>query len=243
MYADQPITCVSVTGRLSFDGAVKQWVQLAQGRTVVLVPDAAREDPAEWVATLTAAQADAWDGTPGQIASALASGWTPPIQTLLIGGEAIPPALWTALVATGIPAWNLYGPTECTVDATAGRITGDTPTIGTPLPGVQVWVVTSDGELAPIGTDGELWIGGAGVARGYVDEPAATAAAFVPDPWSGVPGSRVYRTGDWGHWRADGTLVVRGRRDTQVKVRGHRVELGEVEAGAARSIRRCGRRW
>src|SRR5207253_7620449 len=100
---------------------------------------------------------------------------------------------------------------------------------GRPIADTQLQVVTPHGQLAPIGAPGELWIGGAGVARGYLGRADITAARFVPDPFSEVPGARVYRSGDGARYRPDGTLEYLGRLDYQVKVRGYRIEPGEIE--------------
>ncbi|HEU4412266.1 MAG TPA: amino acid adenylation domain-containing protein, partial [Polyangiaceae bacterium] len=151
---------------------------------------------------------------------------------VLVGGEPVDPALWAALgAAERLEAYNLYGPTECTVDATAARVRDwPGPTLGRPLAGVGLYVLEAGGELAPPGVPGELCVGGVGVARGYLGRPALTAERFVPDPFSPEPGARLYRTGDLVRRLPDGRLEFLGRADHQVKVRGHRVELGEVEA-------------
>lgn len=158
-------------------------------------------------------------------------------RTLVIGGE--------ALYADSVAHWwggdppvrivNEYGPTEatvgCTVQDVAGYpVDGGAVPIGKPIPGARTWIADSFLQPAPVATPGELCIGGGGLARGYHRRPALTAERFVPDPFSGVPGARLYRSGDRAVLRPDGPLVFLGRRDRQVKLRGHRVELEEIEA-------------
>jgi amino acid adenylation domain-containing protein len=161
------------------------------------------------------------------------------LQRVFCGGEALP-AEWAAELAARLPQAavnNLYGPTEAAIDATwAGWSPADahgTVPIGTPIDNLQAHVVDRDGHGLPAGVPGELWLGGAGVARGYLGRPALTAEKFVPDAWSGVPGARAYRTGDRVRRRADGVLEFLGRTDHQVKLRGFRLEPGEVEAALA----------
>jgi amino acid adenylation domain-containing protein len=126
---------------------------------------------------------------------------------------------------------NLYGPTECSVWSTFAEVERDqTPHIGRPIHNTRVYVLDESHELAPVGVAGELYIGGAGVGRGYWRRPEMTAERFVPDPFSHEPGRRLYRTGDLVRWRADGTLQYLGRIDHQVKILGHRIELGEIES-------------
>jgi hypothetical protein len=138
-------------------------------------------------------------------------------------------SLWRELAASGIPSFNFYGPTECTVDSTVARITAGSAHIGRPVQHTRVFVLDAGLRLVAPGVAGELYIGGAGVARGYVGRPGLTAERFVASPF-GPPGSRMYRTGDLVRWAAGGDLEFLGRADDQVKVRGFRIELGEVEA-------------
>ncbi|HYO14949.1 MAG TPA: amino acid adenylation domain-containing protein [Thermoanaerobaculia bacterium] len=155
----------------------------------------------------------------------------PTLGTLIVGGEACPPDLprrWGA----GRRLFNAYGPTEgtvfCTVagpEALEGRIT-----IGRPVHDAEVYVLDRELRPAPAGVPGELCLGGAGLARGYLRRPDFTAERFVPHPFAAEPGARLYRTGDLVRWLADGALEFLGRIDRQVKVRGVRVEPGEVEA-------------
>ncbi|WP_038223419.1 AMP-binding protein, partial [Xanthomonas maliensis] len=124
------------------------------------------------------------------------------------------------------------GPTETTTFATTHRIidaTGSIP-IGSPIGNTRIYVLDALGLPAPIGVAGEIYIGGDGVALGYVNRPALTAERFLPDLFSGKPGARLYRSGDLGRWRTDGVLEYLGRNDGQVKVRGFRVEVGEIES-------------
>jgi syringomycin synthetase protein SyrE len=156
------------------------------------------------------------------------------LSHLIVGGEACPaslPALW-ARSEQGQHFINVYGPTETTACVTMHwcRPEEGVPPIGRPMANHQLHVLDDDGEPVARGVAGEIHIGGAGVARGYLGQPALTAERFIPDPFSSEPGARLYRTGDLGRWRSDGVLEYLGRLDHQVKIRGFRIELGEVES-------------
>jgi amino acid adenylation domain-containing protein len=167
--------------------------------------------------------------------------WPPGLRLVILGGEqvhATAVARWRARFGDRVRLVNTYGPTEATIIATACDLgAADTdladpagrPGIGRPISQTTAYVLDPNGRPAPPGTPGELCLGGAGLARGYLGDPARTADRFMPDPY-GPPGSRLYRTGDRVRWRADRTLEFLGRLDNQVKVRGFRVEPGEVEA-------------
>ncbi|MDI5978875.1 non-ribosomal peptide synthetase [Amycolatopsis magusensis] len=149
----------------------------------------------------------------------------------LCGAEELTPELAEVLAATHDQAWNLYGPTETTAWTTADRLVAGQPvSLGRPTPNSSVYLLDDDLRLVPAGVTGEICVGGSGLARGYLDRPGPTAARFVPDPFSTRRGARLYRTGDRARYRRDGSLEYHGRRDDQVKLRGHRIELGEVEA-------------
>jgi amino acid adenylation domain-containing protein len=158
------------------------------------------------------------------------------LRHVLFGGEVVDPQCVSAVLGAGPPQHllHVYGPTESTTLATA-HVVGHvdegalTVPIGTPIANTTIYVLDAAMEPVPIGVPGELYIGGAGLARGYVNQPELTARCFVPDPFANAPGARLYRTGDLVRWRADGDLEFIGRRDFQVKLRGFRIELGEVE--------------
>ncbi|HYH81956.1 MAG TPA: amino acid adenylation domain-containing protein, partial [Longimicrobium sp.] len=163
-----------------------------------------------------------------------------PRQRLILGGEASQRA-WVGELrrrAPGMAVINHYGPTETTVGVLTNTVDDDDTSAGTvplgrPLGRTRVYVLDGAGEPVPVGVAGELHVGGAQVARGYLGRPALTAERFVPDAFSATPGARLYRTGDRARWRADGVVEFLGRTDFQVKVRGFRVELGEIDARLA----------
>ncbi|MFC1433676.1 non-ribosomal peptide synthase/polyketide synthase [Streptacidiphilus sp. N1-3] len=157
----------------------------------------------------------------------------PPAATLLAGTERVSPEL-VGRYARGRMMFNAYGPTEATTNSTLGRCDPDTPVgsivpIGVPDPGTRAYVLDDRLGPVPAGATGELYLGGAGLARGYLGRPALTAERFVADPFGG-PGERLYRTGDLVRWKPDGRLEFLGRADAQVKVRGFRIEPGEIES-------------
>ncbi|HSP76994.1 MAG TPA: amino acid adenylation domain-containing protein, partial [Myxococcaceae bacterium] len=159
-----------------------------------------------------------------------------PLRALLFGGEAAD-GRWVHEVLThGAPGQilNIYGPTECTVLATCYRAESTTERswlpLGRPISNTQVYVLDGRLEPVPVGGVGEVYIGGDGLAVGYLERPELTAERFIPHPFSGEPGARLYRTGDRARRREDGNLEFLGRRDDQVQVRGFRIERGEVEA-------------
>ncbi|HEU0055523.1 MAG TPA: amino acid adenylation domain-containing protein, partial [Longimicrobium sp.] len=158
------------------------------------------------------------------------------LTRLMCGGEPLAPSL-AQRVRERLPQarlHNLYGPTESAVSVTGPVTAGDdalaTVPIGRPSPNVRIYLLDEWGGPAPVGVAGELYVGGAQLARGYLDRPGLTAERFVPDPFGGRPGERLYRTGDLGRWRPDGRIEFLGRTDFQVKVRGFRIEPAEIEA-------------
>jgi len=155
------------------------------------------------------------------------------IDTILLGGEALPGALVKDINAiSNAEIQNMYGPTETTIWSTTGPATAvdGTVSIGTPIANTKIYVLDDDRRPVPIGKPGELWIGGDGVARGYWNQPDLTEQRFVSNPFSTDAAARMYQTGDLVSWMPDGTLDYIGRTDFQVKIRGFRIELGEIEA-------------
>jgi len=150
----------------------------------------------------------------------------------LCGGEALSRELANRLLGRGAVLWNLYGPTETTIWSTIYKVEKDhgSVSIGRPIANTQIYVLDEYLNCVPVGVTGELYIGGVGVARGYVGRAAETSEKFIPDPFSEAAGMRLYRTGDLARYWPDGNLEFLGRMDQQVKIRGHRIELGEIEA-------------
>lgn len=236
MYSAQP-RVVGWNASVSFDASVQQWARVCRGDTLVIIDEQQRTDPTQLRAVIDEHGIDDLDLTPSHWEilrdCLLASVGDGRKLRLFVGGEAVPDRTWQELASAGgegkIEALNLYGPTECTVDATAAWIEGTGPHIGPPLRGVRAYVLDEALQVVPAGSPGELYLAGPGVTRGYVNRPGLTAQRFVADPFAGN-GDRMYRTGDRVSWRPDGALEFLGRVDRQVKVRGFRVELGEIEA-------------
>jgi amino acid adenylation domain-containing protein len=225
---------VGLNAPFAFDASVKQLVQLLSGHTLYIVPEELRPDAARLRDFINENSLDVLDCTPSQLKLLLEAG---PLNTslVLVGGEALDSTLWGALsTQTATRFFNLYGPTECTVDATSCEVRSSQPSLGRPLPNVQVYVLDDHLQPVPWGIDGELYIGGYGLARGYLNRPDLTAARFVPDPFAATPGSRLYRTGDRARFLPEGSLEFLGRFDEQVKLHGYRIELGEIESLLAR---------
>ncbi|MER7825725.1 amino acid adenylation domain-containing protein [Streptomyces sp. NPDC096097] len=231
---------VAAVTTASFDIAVLELlVPLVCGATVRVVDRDTARDGTLLAKELDAAPVTVVQATPATWHQLMESGWQAPHVRALCGGEALPSALAERMRTALGTVRNVYGPTETTVWSTAHRLSGpvgDGPVpIGTALANTRLHVLDAGLRPVPVGVFGELYIGGDGVARGYHGRPGLTADRFVPDPY-GV-GERLYRTGDLVRRLADGTLEYRGRADGQVKVRGHRMELGEIESALARHPR------
>ncbi len=221
---------------LAFDIAVLELLlPLTVGATTVIATEDDLRHPSQLLQLMATAGITIMQATPALWRNLLAAGWrgTPRLR-LLCCGEALDRDLATELLAAGTELWNLYGPTETTVWSCCERVREEAGpvSIGRPIANTRCYVLDEQLQPVPIGARGELWIGGDGVALGYHGQPALTSERFRADPLHGEqPGDgRMYRTGDRARWRADGRLDVLGRRDFQVKLRGFRIEPGEIEA-------------
>ncbi|MGN9822085.1 amino acid adenylation domain-containing protein, partial [Streptomyces sp. SD11] len=226
-------------GPLTFDAAQEQlFATLLHGGRLVLggaeqwTPERVLREIREQAVTSVDITPALWEMLIPGLAEQGALG--PDFRLLIMGGEAMPArtlAEW--FTHTSVPVYNVYGPTEATITSVAGLlrqpVTSSVPPIGLPIAETKVYVLDARFKPVPIGVPGELFIGGAGVARGYGGRPALTAERFVADPFAG-DGSRMYRSGDRVRWPASGQLEFLGRADHQIKVRGVRIEPGEIEA-------------
>ncbi|SHF27262.1 non-ribosomal peptide synthetase [Streptoalloteichus hindustanus] len=218
----------------SFDASWQPLVGIFGGHEIVLLSDEVRGDPRLQVAVLLDRGVDFIEVSPSYFAQLATSGLVRdgrcPLAVLGVGGEAVPASQWAGMRAfQGTEAYNFYGPTECTVDSVVARVAEtDRPVIGRPIANTRVYVLDAGLRPVPPGVAGELYVAGAGVTRGYLRRAALTAHRFVADPF-GQAGSRMYRTGDVVRWTEDGRLDYVGRADDQVKVRGFRIEPGEIE--------------
>ncbi|MFI6509990.1 amino acid adenylation domain-containing protein [Streptosporangium sp. NPDC050855] len=233
-FAVEPGAVYTLLQSLSFDfGVTIFYLSLMTGGELHLADPQA---PVEELAGLLN-RTDYLKMTPSHLASLLAGVDEPaevlPRRLLILGGEASRWG-WARELAAYTPVVNHYGPTEATVGISTHVVTGEDERssnlpIGRPLPGAAVYVLDEHRRPVPPGMTGEIYLGGDRLARGYLGRPGLTAERFLPDPYGG-PGARMYRTGDLGRWLPSGDLCFLGRRDLQVKVRGYRVELPEIES-------------
>ena len=215
---------------ISFDASVSEWVMtLLSGGTLVIGRRGERliggvlEEllKVEGVSVVT---------VPPSVLRTLREQELPKLKTLVVAGESCPEGVGERW-GQGRLLLNAYGPTETTVCASISEpLKGEGAPIGRPIANTQVYVLDEEMRVVPVGVIGELHIGGAGLARGYLGRAELTAERFVPNPYGKRAGERMYRTGDLARWRGDGNLEYVGRKDQQVKIRGYRIELGEIEA-------------
>jgi acyl-coenzyme A synthetase/AMP-(fatty) acid ligase len=214
---------------------------LSQGGRLCLPEGEDHRDPARLATLIERADISHFLALPSLHAQLLGELGNHHLACAIVAGEACPAELPRTHAARlpGATLVNEYGPTEGSVWCTGWRadLTPDEESmaIGRPIPGARIHILDAALEPVPIGIEGEIYVAGAGVARGYLQRPTLTAERFVPDPYGVVTGERLYRTGDLGRYRPDGVIEYRGRIDQQVKIRGFRIELGEIEA----ALRRC----
>ena len=227
----QPNSRVLQFASLSFDGSVTELVMtLLAGATMVM---GTRDSllPGPNLIQLLRNFAIATVVLPPSVLAVLPANELPAVRTIIVAGEACSRDL-VAKWSSGHRFFNGYGPTECTVCTTIVECTDskEAPPIGRPIANTQVYILDAQKQLVPIGVPGELYIGGVGVTRGYLNRPELTAERFIPNPFSKDSGSRLYKTGDLTRYLPDGNIEFLGRIDYQVKIRGFRIELGEIEA-------------
>jgi amino acid adenylation domain-containing protein len=220
---------------------------LLHGARLVVVPQTVARSPMEFTGLMRQHGVTVLSQTPSAFgrlldSSALAEdwAWTSAIRYVVFGGEALEHAALRPWFAHRTDPQskliNMYGITETTVHVTWREVQPEDVTapparrVGGPLADLALYVLDADAQPVPVGVCGEIYVGGAGLARGYAGRPGLTAQRFLPDPFSGEAGARLYRSGDLARWRADGDLEYMGRADQQVKIRGHRIEPGEIEA-------------
>ena len=204
------------------------FVALAGGGRLVLADDDLARDPVSLANLLRDSGATFLQASPTTWRMLIESGWSPPAGfRVLSGGEAMSADLVRRLRATDADVWNMYGPSEATVFCFGTRLSGDATWV--PAANTTTYLLDGDLEPVPFGVPGQIFVGGDGLARGYLGRPGSTADAFLPDPYTATAGGRMYATGDIGRRDHDGRIEILGRRDHQLKIRGFRVELGEIE--------------
>ncbi|MGW8362704.1 amino acid adenylation domain-containing protein [Streptomyces wedmorensis] len=222
----------------AFDAAWQPQLWMLDGHALHIVTEDTLRDPDLLVSFIEENRIDFIEVTPSHAMQLAGAGLIEegrcPLLALGVGGEAVPSPLWREMrELEGTAGFNLYGPTECTVDALAANVAGsERPLVGRPTANTTAYVLDARLQPVPAGVIGELYLAGAGLARGYLDRRSLTAERFVADPF-GPPGTRMYRTGDLVRWMPDGTIDYLGRTDDQVKIRGFRIELGEITAALA----------
>ncbi len=219
---------------IGFDVSVQEiFSPLAAGATIVLADDSVRKDPVPKLADLMIEERITVAELPPSLMPYMQAGSLGSLRLVSVGGEAFPPSLVQAWAQDGRRFFNGYGPTETTVAVVVGELKPDgnkRPAMGLPIANHRVYLLDSKMELVPPGVAGELYVAGIGLASGYFGQDDLTAKSFLPNPFFEPGYEYVYRTGDLARWRPDGRLEYIGRADSQVQVRGFRVELGDIEA-------------
>ncbi len=228
---------ISLNAPIPFDASMQQIVMLTRGHGLQIIPLEVRAEGASMLTYLRDHKIQVLDCVPSQLKLMLEAGLTDVNQwkplAVLPGGEAIDETTWQQLVrCKDILFFNMYGPTECTVDSTICdvRTSPDRPVIGKPVNNARFYILDPGGQPVPTGVAGELYIAGDGLARGYLNRPELTSEKFISDPFVSKPDARMYKSGDLVRCLPDGNIDFLGRVDQQVKIRGFRIELGEIES-------------
>ncbi len=225
----------SLNAPLLFDASVEQWIMLLSGETIVIVPQEIRMDGKKMISWIEENQIDVLDCVPSQLKLMIDEGLLDTVdkyrpRVVMPGGEAITQEIWSVLVESRMTDfYNLYGPTECSVNSAICKVKDHpkSPVIGKGMINTYLYVLDANFQIVPTGVPGELYISGEAVGRGYLNKPDLTNEKFLPDPFR--PGLRMYRTGDRVRWLESGMVEFLGRLDNQVKLRGFRLELGDIE--------------
>ncbi len=232
---------ISLNAPIPFDASVQQIVMLAHGHGLQIIPMEARGSGESMLDYIRKYKIQILDCVPAQLKLMLDAGlledgsWKP--LAVLPGGEAIDEVTWETLAASKeVQFFNMYGPTECTVDSTICHIQSSPqrPVIGKPVSNARFYILDPNSRPVPAGAAGELYIAGAGLAQGYLNRLELTSEKFISDPFSKEASARMYKSGDLVRWLSDGNVEFLGRVDHQVKIRGFRMELGEIEANLRR---------
>ncbi|MFK5968540.1 MAG: amino acid adenylation domain-containing protein [Candidatus Marithrix sp.] len=223
---------------MSFDISVLElYLPLIVGAKLILVSREIAGDGSQLLETMINSNTTIMQATPATWHLLIAAGWDYKLNKILVGGEDLSKELANQLLKESDSVWNMYGPTEATVWTTVcdvgayhlRLVTTVKESIGHPIANIQIYILNKQMQQIPIGTKGELHIGGVGLARGYLNRPELTTEKFVPNPFSDEINSRLYKTGDLARYLPDGNIEYLGRIDNQVKIRGFRIELGEIE--------------
>lgn len=234
---------ITLNAPLSFDASMQQISMMTLGHHLEIVPQQTRFDGKAFIAFLATHEISVLDITPDHLSLLLDAGLLEHehlnLQRVNVAGGAVLQTMWDRLAQAPIGFFNLYGPTECTINATGNAIEGEgrNPSIGPPLANYQVYILDRHANVKPRGTSGQLAIGGDGLARCYTDRPAQTAEQFIPNPYSTRVGARLYLSGDLAQHGEKGGLEFKGRIDSQIKIRGYRIELGEIETIMAQHLK------
>jgi acyl-coenzyme A synthetase/AMP-(fatty) acid ligase/acyl carrier protein len=220
---------------LSFDISILELLlPLTVGAATVVIPQSLASDPGALLRVFRQQQPHTMQATPATWQMLLESGFEGhSSMTLLCGGEALSGELAGKLLNKCGSLWNMYGPTETTIWSCVHQVTRSEKAcipIGRPIANTEIYILDHSLQPVPVGAIGHLYIGGKGLANGYHRLPELTTQRFIPNPFSMLPGARLYQTGDLARYRPDGAIEYHGRSDFQVKVRGFRIELGEIEA-------------